>query len=370
MKQLWARIQRLKPYRANERYNEVRGNLLSAGIAYYAFFSIFPAVAIAAVVFGFVLRGRPELLASVGSALNDALPGFVQTTANPTGLIRLQAPALSLLTIGGIVAAVSLVLAAAGWIGSFRDGIRGSLGAEGSPGNLLTDRLRDLGVFAALGLAFLLSAGLTSLLGAASGWVADHVGLGDHTLVVRVLGLLVGYAIDVAVLVLLLRVLSGLALPWPVVRQAALVGGFGLSVVKFFGVELISASTRNPLLGSVALVIGLLFWLNLIARLVLLSACWAYLDIAADAAGEEVLAGVEDAYADAVDAPAATGTEAPKRPLPPVRVIPPAGAADGVVDPYSSRQRDRASLAAGVVLGAGAVLSALPVVSALRRRRR
>ncbi|MEP6630150.1 MAG: YhjD/YihY/BrkB family envelope integrity protein, partial [Lapillicoccus sp.] len=332
----------------------------------------FPAVAIAAVVFGFVLRGRPELLASVGSAINDALPGFVQTTANPSGLIRLQAPALSLLTIGGIVAAVSLVLAAAGWIGSFRDGIRASLGAEGSPGNLLTDRLRDLGVFAALGLAFLLSAGLTSLLGAASGWVADHVGLGDHTLVVRAIGLLVGYAIDVAVLVLLLRVLSGLALPWPVVRQAALVGGFGLSVVKLFGVELIAASTRNPLLGSVALVIGLLFWLNLIARLVLLSACWAYLDIAAESAahtaGEEVLAGVEDAFSDAVDAPALAETAPPPSQLP-VRVIPPVGAADGVVDPYSSRQRDRASLAAGVVLGAGAVLSALPVVSAFRRRR-
>lgn len=283
MTALWARIQRLKPYRANQRYNEVRGNLLSAGIAYYAFFSIFPAVAIAAVVFGFVLRGRPELLASVAIALNGALPGFVKTADNPTGLITLQAPALSLLTVGGIVAAVSLVLAAAGWIGSFRDGIRASLGAQGSPGNLLTDKLRDLGVFAALGLAFLVSAGLTSVLGAASGWVAEHLGLGDHTTTVRVIGLVVGYAIDVAVLVLLLRVLSGLALRWRAVRQAALVGGLGLSLVKLFGVELISVSTRNPLLGSVALVIGLLFWLNLIARLVLLSACWAYLDIAADA---------------------------------------------------------------------------------------
>lgn len=283
MTALWARIQRLKPYRANARYNEVRGNLLSAGIAYYAFFSVFPAVAIAAVVFGFVLRGRPQLLATVGLALDGALPGFVRTADNPKGLIVLQAPPLSLLTIGGVIAAVGLVLAAAGWIGSFRDGIRASLGAEGSPGNLLTDKLRDLAVFAALGVAFLLSAGLTSVLGAASGWVADHVGLGDHTTTVRVVGLLVGYAIDVAVLVLLLRVLSGLALPLRVVRQAALVGGLGLSVVKLFGVELISVASRNPVLGSVALVIGLLFWLNLIARLVLMSACWTYLDLPADA---------------------------------------------------------------------------------------
>jgi len=282
VKRLWARFQRVKPYRANQRYNDVRGNLLSAGIAYYAFFSIFPAVAVGAVVFGFALRGSPELLASVGSSLNNALPGFVQTPSSPNGLIQLQAPALSLLTIGGVVSAVSLVLSAAGWIGSFRDGIRASLGAEGSPGNLVTDRLRDLLVFAGLGASFLLSAAVTSGIGAAAGWIAEHVGLGDHTLVLRVAGILVGYAVDVVVLVLLLRVLSGLSLPWPAMRQAVLVGGLGLSLVKVFGVALIATATRNPLLGSVALVVGLLFWLNLIARIVLLAACWAYLDHAAD----------------------------------------------------------------------------------------
>ena len=55
MKQLWEKVKALKPYRANQRYNEVRGNLLSSGIAYYAFFSVFPAFAIAAVD----LRVRP-----------------------------------------------------------------------------------------------------------------------------------------------------------------------------------------------------------------------------------------------------------------------------------------------------------------------
>lgn len=295
MKRLWERVKRLKPYRANERYNEVRGNLLSAGIAYYGFFSVFPAAAIGAVVFGFALRGNPDLLASVGSALDAALPGFVQTPDNPTGLIRLEPPALSLLTIGGVVSAVSLVVSASGWVGSFRDGIRASLGAEGSPGNLVTDRLRDLAVFAGLGASFLLSAALTGVVGAASGWLAQQVGLGDHTLVLREVGILVGYAVDVVVLVLLLRVLSGLALPWPVLRPAAFVGALGLTVVKVFGVGLIAAATRNPLLGSVALVIGLLFWLNLIARIVLLSACWAYLDLAAAHPEGEPLDEVDDA---------------------------------------------------------------------------
>ncbi len=69
-----------------------RGDLLAAGIAYFSFFSLFPALALAAVVFGFVLQGRPDLLAGVGDALNTALPGFVKTDANPGGLVQLAAP--------------------------------------------------------------------------------------------------------------------------------------------------------------------------------------------------------------------------------------------------------------------------------------
>ncbi len=362
MKKVWVRIQQLKLYRANQRYNEVRGNLLSAGIAYYAFFSVFPAVAIAAVVFGFVLRDNPSLLASVGDAIDGALPNLVATSANPDGLITLSAPSVSVLTISGAIALVSLVLSAAGWIGSFRDGIRASLGAQGSPGNFLTDKLRDLGVFALLGAAFLLSAVLTTALGAASGWLAEKVGLSDEAFVVTAVGLVVGYVVDVAVLVLMLRVLSGLALPWHVVRQAALVGGLGLGIVRFFGTQLIASATRSPLLASVALIIGLLFWLNLIARLVLLSACWAYLGVV-----ESEGIGIDEGASDqpgsvvggdgSVDRPRSVRHET-------VRLIPPAGATAGVVDAGASRERDRVSMVAGAVIGAAA---AVGVANAVRR---
>ena len=359
MKQLWEKVKALKPYRANQRYNEVRGNLLSSGIAYYAFFSVFPAFAIAAVIFGFVLNGHPELLNSVGDALNQALPGFVKTTSNPDGLITLEAPQLSLLTIGGIVALVSLVLSGIGWIGSFRDGIRASLGAEGSPGNLLTDKLRDLGVFVAFGSAFLLSAVLTSVIGAAADWVAQRVGLGSNAIIVTVVGILVGFAVDVGILVLLLRVLSGVSLPWSAVRQSALVGGALLGIIKIFGLQLIGNATKNPLLGSVAIIIGLLFWLNLIARIVLLSACWAYLDTAHETAEEaEGAEGADPALDEGVAAgPAVQHTT--------VRLIPPSTAAAGVADPTVGRSRDRVAVMAGAVIGAAV---ATGVAGLLRRR--
>lgn len=362
MKQLWEKVKALKPYRANERYNEVRGNLLSSGIAYYAFFSVFPAFAIAAVIFGFVLRGRPDLLNSVGDALNQALPGFVKTAGNPTGLITLQEPQLSLLTIGGIVALISLVLSGIGWIGSFRDGIRASLGAEGSPGNVLTDKLRDLGVFVAFGSAFLLSAVLTSVVGTAADWLAQRIGLGSNTIVVTVVGILVGFAVDVGILVLLLRVLSGVSLPWSVVRQSALVGGVLLGIIKIFGIELIGNATKSPLLGSVAIVIGLLFWLNLIARIVLLSACWAYLDLA-DEAAEAAKSAEEAGAADGTQVEGEAAGAAVQHTT--VRLIPPATATAGVADPAVARSRDRVAVTAGAVIGAAV---ATGVAGLLRRR--
>jgi membrane protein len=172
--------------------------------------------------------------------------------------------------------------------------------------------------------------------------------LGDKTFVVQLSGYLVGYAIDVAILVLLLRVLSGVDLPWAVLRQSALVGGLLLTVVKVFGAQLIANATKSPLLGSVVVVVGLLFWLNLIARIVILTAAWAAVTMADRAGAEEPEGSADD------------------RPIQhtAVRVIPPATANAGVVGAPVTRERDRVAITAGAVLGAAA---ATAVAGAIRR---
>jgi len=349
VKRLLERVQQTQAWRVWSRFGESRGNLLAAGIAYYGFFSIFPAVAIAAVIFGFVLRGHPELVDSVARSLNQSLPNFVKTADNPNGLLELKAPKVSVLTIGGLVAVVSLILSGVGWVGAMRDAIRAMFGLAGSPGNLITDKLRDLGVFASLGVGVLLSGILTSLLGSGASGLAQRVGLGESPVLVTVVGLVVGFAVDVGVMVLLLRVLSGAPLPWPDVRKGALLGGVGLSVVKIFGVQLISNATKSPLFGSIVLVIGLLFWLNLIARIVLLAASWVADDIDVHHAGLEA-------------STVAAGAEAPRTP----------GATEhgGEVDlgdgrsravrgipAFGPRTQDRTSIAAGAVLGVTAAIA-------------
>ena len=77
------RLKATRAWSAWQRYGSVNGDLLAAGVAYFAFFSIFPALALAFAIFGFVLQGRPEWLDAIADSLNKALPGMVKTAEQP-----------------------------------------------------------------------------------------------------------------------------------------------------------------------------------------------------------------------------------------------------------------------------------------------
>ncbi|HET7399825.1 MAG TPA: YihY/virulence factor BrkB family protein [Intrasporangium sp.] len=350
LRALWERLQGTHVLRAWRRYGRANGDLLAGGVGYFAFFSIFPALALGFTVFGAVLGGRPDLLEAIGNAVDDSLPGMVRTARHPDGLLGLSAPATSTLTITGIVSVVTLLYAGSGWIGALRTGIRAVFGLESGLGNPVVTKLRDLGVLASLGLGVALSAVLTSSVGGLAGWLAGLVGLPGGGLLVSAVGLLVGFLVDTLLMVVLLRVLSGVPLPWVDVRNGAVLGAAALTLLKFFGGQLIARATSNPLLGAVAVAVGLLFWLNLMARVVLFCAAWAANDV-------DRVAGVGEAGAPApatVPAPAHSGAD-------------PAGAAPPGAAPHTGevRRADRLALATGALLGAALAAA----VGGIRRTR-
>jgi membrane protein len=349
LKPLWARVQASKPWRAWKRYGDARGNILAAGIGYFAFFSIFPAVALAFTVFGFVLHGHPKLLQSVADNLNANLPGFVKDAQHHDGLIPIQAPHAAALTITGVIAFITLLLAGMGWLGAVRDGVRAVFGAHGSLGNLVTTKLRDLGVLFTLGLGILISAVLTTVVGFAAGWIAERIGMSGHGWILVVAGFPVSVLVDTGLMMLLIRVLSGVPVPWRALYQGALVGGVGFSLLKVFADTLLARLTSNPLFASIAIVFGLLIWLNLIARLTLVSAAWVANDF-------DQIHGVE--LEDLASSPAQLAGSGAK-------------AARGEALPtFGTRTGDRTTLAAGAVLGAtGAVLVTTVMMAAGRLTR-
>jgi membrane protein len=336
LKAWWARAQQTHLLRAWKRYGDTRGNVLAGGVGYFAFFSIFPALLLGFTIFGLVLQERPQLLAEVENYFIETFPVLVKTESNPDGIIAIEAPTNQTLTLSGIVSLVLLLVAGLGWLGALREAIRAVFGIQGRSGNLVTAKLRDLGVMVLFGVAIVVSAAVGAVAGAAAGWVSDLIGLGEQGWPLTVVSLLVGMALDGVIIALMLRALAGVDIPWPVLRNAALFGGVALTLLKKFGTVLLQGTLGNPLFASFALVVGLLVWLNLMSRLVLISAAWAANDLV-------------------VATPVADLSEAQQRKLlegPETGPLTDRQRTDAGLPTFGRRASDRTTLAAGAVLGA------------------
>jgi membrane protein len=350
LKDWWARLKRTPAWRAWKRYGDHSGNLLAGGVGYFAFFSVFPAVLLAFTVFGILLRNQPQLLADTKDTINDLLPGFVRTEDQPNGIIDVNAPTGAALSVSGAVSVVGLVLAGTGWLSALRSGIRAIFGVQGAPGNAVLAKLRDLGVLVLLGVGVLLSAAVGAVAGAAATWLADLVGLGRQGWILTVVAFVVGAALDGVLVGVMLRILSGVELPWRALRNGAIFGGIGLTVLKKFGSLLLASTVDNKLYLGFALVVGLLVWLNFMSRVILISAAWAANDI--DAGGSpDLTPGQEHKLAE--------GPE--DGPLVGVRERTDAG-----LPTFGQRAADRTSVAAGAVLGAIGAVAVGTVVRGIR----
>lgn len=331
-----------------ERYTRARGNVLAGGIAYFAFFSIFPALAIGFTVLGLVLGDDSALQARLVDAVNSSLGARVIGTAEGDGVVQVSdLVQTSSLTVASVLGLAVLLFTGLGWLDAMREGIRAVFGRPGA-GNPLVGKLRDVGMLAVFGVAVLASAVASVVVSTASHAVLESVGL-DGTAgagtVVRLLSAVAILVVDTVIFAFLFRVLSGVEVPMEHLWRGALVGGIGLGLLKLFGGLLLHRLSANRFLAAFAVVVGLLVWMNLVGRLTLLSASWAA--TRAREAGALEPAGASDAQPDG-----------------PSRVVAERAAQARVTagtPTYGVRAADRTTLAAGVVLGA-AGLAALRVV--------
>lgn len=342
-KQIAGQVVESHPVRAWKAFGAARGTMLAGGIAYAGLFSVFSALLVGFTVLGLVASGNRELRDAVLQAVDAQLPGLLALDGSGSGLVEPDALfAADALSVTGAVALAVALFSGLGWLDAAREGIRAVFSLPTDDRALPRKKAQDVAILATLGLAILASAVLSVVVNAAAGALLEAVGLRDSAVgaaALRVVGVLLVLLIDTGIFVILLRLLSRVPLTWAQVRDGALIGAAGLGLLKLFGGLLLGqAGGGNPLLAASATLVGLLVWMNLVSRVVLLAAAWV--------AVEE---GVEEAAA-GVPAPAVrTGAGAD---LPTA-----AGPRDVMAPAFGQRSRDRVTLAAGAVLGALAVTS-------------
>jgi YihY family inner membrane protein len=241
-------------YAVVKKFGEDRGSQLAGLIAFYGFLSFFPLMLVLVTLTSFLAHGNPHLANQIrDSALNQfpvvgpdlaghdkALPGSGLGLA--VGLIGLVWGAL------GVTQTVQYAFAEV-WHVPYKD-----------RASFFVRVFRGLVLFVVLGCGVVVTVGLASL-GAVIG----------SSLLAGAAGLVSATALSIALYLVVFRMLSPKHLRWWDLLPGAVVAGVGWQVLETVGVQLVQRQLRHSsqLYGTVGVVLGLIFFLVLVAQLTL-----------------------------------------------------------------------------------------------------
>ena len=141
LKGLWANFSTTHLWRAWSRYSEARGGLLAGGVTYFAFFSLFPVIALAFTVLGLsCVIARPSSVRSARPSTNSCRVCSERGRVERSHRCRSRRDRPSITAVIGVL---GLLWAGLGWLSALRDGIRAVFGVPGSPGNFVMAKVRD-----------------------------------------------------------------------------------------------------------------------------------------------------------------------------------------------------------------------------------
>jgi membrane protein len=252
------------------RYQADGGDRLAAAVTFYWFLSLFPILLLAISVLGFVYGDGARQ--HVSSALSGYLPDQLVTTIGDT-LDKAKGKA-------GVIGLVGLLLSGLGWIDGLREAIRSIWHQNVKAGNIVTRKLVDIVVLVGLFATIAASVLITGATTAATGYVIHLLNLSDTTAAhffTQALAYLLSGVADTLLFLYMFTRLPKVTTPVLKVLRAAIFGAVGFEILKFAGAYYVARTTSKgeATYGTFAVVVGLLLFLNLISRLILLTAAFA-----------------------------------------------------------------------------------------------
>lgn len=240
------------------RNREDRGYEYTALLSYYGFFSVFPLLTVAVTILGFFLKDNPELRADlletvfaripvVGESLSQQIDGL-----DGNGLVLVIAIGFTLWAGIGVVRVAQDAFNTM-W----------SISIMHWPA-FFPKLARALGAVLVLGGAFLIAtiaAGIATF-------------AFDLPTVERVANVIVSMLINALMLLVVFKVLTVSDVGWRSLIPGAIGGGVALWILQLLGgvyVETVILGA-SAVYGSFATAIGLLVWLSLVAKIILLAA--------------------------------------------------------------------------------------------------
>lgn len=260
--------------RAQERYQQSKGNFFAAGITYFTVFALFPLLMLGFSITGFVLASQPQLLASLQERIRETIAGdFGQQ------LVDLMNTAIESRTSLGIVGLATAAWAGLGWMNNLREALSAMWEQHGDGGNFIGTKVSDLLALLSAFVAIVITVGLTAL--------------GDQNLIARLLAWagiedVPGLTWGLRALSLLVAVgVSWLLFSWMIARlpresvsfrssvRAGLLAAVGFEMFKQVASIYLATVLTGPAGATFGPVLGLMVFAYITARLILFATAWA-----------------------------------------------------------------------------------------------
>ncbi len=260
--------------RANDWFDESRGNFFAAGLTYYTIFALFPLLMIGFSVAGLLLSRRPDVLKAIDEKVTQAVPGALGQQ-----ILDLMKSAIDARASVGVIGLTVAVLVGLNWMSNLRLALTEMwCQTDGSHGYVRT-KISDLGAMVSSFVAILSMLALSVLAGAVPMARLMHL-LGLHDLplldvILRIVSVVVSF------------LLSWLVFSWMIARlprqrvnfrssvRAALLAAIGFELFKVGGVIYLRAVLHSPAGATFGPVLGLMVFAYVTARLLLFATAWA-----------------------------------------------------------------------------------------------
>jgi membrane protein len=260
--------------RANERFDERKGNFFAAGLTYYTIFALFPLLMVGFSVVGFMLSRRPDVLTGIDNKVRSAVPGALGQQ-----VVDLMSSAINARASVGIIG-----LSAAAWVGlTWMSNLRVALGEmwnqDGGSLGFIRTKISDLGAMVSSFVAILATLALSALASAAPmgkllGWLGIH-NTPVLDIIFRVISLFVSLLVSWLVFSWMIARLPREPVNYANSIRAALIAAVSFELFKLVASIYLKSVLRSPAGATFGPVLGLMVFAYITARLLLFAAAWA-----------------------------------------------------------------------------------------------
>ena len=261
--------------RAQERYQDSKGDFYAAGITYFTVFALFPLLMLGFATAGFVLSRNPDLLAEAEAQIKSRVSGdFGQQ------LVGLMESAIDSRTSVGIIGLATAAWAGLGWMANLREALSQMWAlfrhdTAGFVRTKLSDLIAIVGLFAAIVVTVALTVvGNSGMMKRVLEWfgLQDVPGVGAA---LRAASLVVSVSISWLLFTWIIARLPREPVSFRSSIRAGLIAAVGFEIFKQLGSIYLQSVMHGPAGATFGPVLGLMVFAYITARLILFSTAWA-----------------------------------------------------------------------------------------------